>query len=206
MPGLRRIATARAGDYGGATYPKPVAPASGLTAPYEAAPGAVKRPGAGGFGTVWSADGRVGGETAGTWIRCEIIEMDRPAAVAAQDPVGAVGDLGESGEGGHADEQVEPGRFGAGGFDEADPVAGWHRVGRERRPVAVPARDGGVQVLLGVGRWPFASGCEPAMRFGSGRRWTSAGLPTVPSPATTAASGRRGQGSNPYRCSVRAPL
>ncbi|WP_433536851.1 hypothetical protein ACQPZK_03145 [Micromonospora sp. CA-249363] len=35
MPGLNGIATARAGDYGGATYTRPAAPASGLTAPYD---------------------------------------------------------------------------------------------------------------------------------------------------------------------------
>ncbi len=37
MPGLDGIATARAGDYGGATFAKPAPPASGLTAPYDAA-------------------------------------------------------------------------------------------------------------------------------------------------------------------------
>ncbi|MFY1619110.1 hypothetical protein [Micromonospora sp. WMMD736] len=35
MPGLSGIAAARAGDYGGATYTKPSAPTSGLTAPYD---------------------------------------------------------------------------------------------------------------------------------------------------------------------------
>ena len=42
MPGLSGIATARAGDYGGATYTRPAAPTSGLTAPYDAAEGAIK--------------------------------------------------------------------------------------------------------------------------------------------------------------------
>ncbi|MFI5927028.1 hypothetical protein ACIA3K_13705 [Micromonospora sp. NPDC051543] len=37
MPGLSGIAAARAGDYGGATYSKPAAPTSGLTAPYDSA-------------------------------------------------------------------------------------------------------------------------------------------------------------------------
>lgn len=35
MPGLSGIAAARAGDYGGATYTRPAAPSSGLTAPYD---------------------------------------------------------------------------------------------------------------------------------------------------------------------------
>ncbi|MET8525465.1 hypothetical protein [Micromonospora sp. NPDC005172] len=35
MPGLSGIAAARAGDYGGATYTKPAAPTSGLSAPYD---------------------------------------------------------------------------------------------------------------------------------------------------------------------------
>ncbi|MCA2216435.1 hypothetical protein [Jidongwangia harbinensis] len=42
MPGLGGIATARAGDYGGATYTKPAAPTSGLTAPYDAAADAIR--------------------------------------------------------------------------------------------------------------------------------------------------------------------
>jgi hypothetical protein len=42
MPGLSGIATARAGDYGGATYTKPAAPTSGLTAPYDAGKDAIK--------------------------------------------------------------------------------------------------------------------------------------------------------------------
>ncbi|WP_422738072.1 hypothetical protein ACN263_01680 [Micromonospora sp. WMMD729] len=37
MPGLSGIAAARAGDYGGATYTRPAAPTSGLTAPYDSA-------------------------------------------------------------------------------------------------------------------------------------------------------------------------
>ncbi|QLQ39087.1 hypothetical protein [Micromonospora robiginosa] len=41
MPGLSGVATARAGDYGGATYTRPAAPTTGLTAPYDAVEGAV---------------------------------------------------------------------------------------------------------------------------------------------------------------------
>ncbi|MFJ6154370.1 hypothetical protein ACWD6L_02930 [Micromonospora profundi] len=42
LPGLSGIATARAGDYGGATYTKPAAPLSGLTAPYDQGEGTIK--------------------------------------------------------------------------------------------------------------------------------------------------------------------
>ncbi|MET8368989.1 hypothetical protein ABZU42_04570, partial [Micromonospora profundi] len=42
MPGLSGIATARAGDYGGATYTKPAAPTSGLTRPYDQGEGTIK--------------------------------------------------------------------------------------------------------------------------------------------------------------------
>ncbi|GAB3066888.1 hypothetical protein [Micromonospora schwarzwaldensis] len=42
MPGLSGIATARAGDYGGATYTRPAAPTSGLTAPYDAVEGTIR--------------------------------------------------------------------------------------------------------------------------------------------------------------------
>ncbi|MFB9239940.1 hypothetical protein ACFFWC_31185 [Plantactinospora siamensis] len=42
MPGLIGIATAREGDYGGATYTKPALPASGLTAPYDATEGVIR--------------------------------------------------------------------------------------------------------------------------------------------------------------------
>ncbi|WP_238432779.1 hypothetical protein [Micromonospora tarensis] len=42
LPGLSGIATARAGDFGGATYTRPAAPTSGLTAPYDAAEGAIR--------------------------------------------------------------------------------------------------------------------------------------------------------------------
>ncbi|MGV9211037.1 hypothetical protein ACTFTM_04145 [Micromonospora sp. RB23] len=42
MPGLSGIAAARAGDYGGATYTKPAAPTSGLTAPYDSAEDGIK--------------------------------------------------------------------------------------------------------------------------------------------------------------------
>ncbi|MFG1674077.1 hypothetical protein [Micromonospora sp. NPDC049282] len=41
MPGLSGIATARAGDYGGATYTRPAAPTTGLTAPYDAVEGTI---------------------------------------------------------------------------------------------------------------------------------------------------------------------
>ncbi|MET8266481.1 hypothetical protein ABZU92_21120 [Micromonospora arida] len=40
--GLGGIATARAGDYGGATYTKAAMPTTGLTAPYEAAEGGIR--------------------------------------------------------------------------------------------------------------------------------------------------------------------
>ncbi|MFD4206370.1 hypothetical protein ACFWRG_10330 [Micromonospora tulbaghiae] len=87
MPGLSGIATARAGDYGGATYTRPPLPTSGLTAPFDSVKGAIRdgfhifvtpstssnqspEPGAtkcysggrgvgGGFCNVWSADGRI---------------------------------------------------------------------------------------------------------------------------------------------------
>ncbi|MEV6802564.1 hypothetical protein AB0M91_30085 [Micromonospora rifamycinica] len=42
MPGLSGIAAARAGDHGGATYTRPAAPTSGLTAPYDAVEGGIK--------------------------------------------------------------------------------------------------------------------------------------------------------------------
>ncbi|PTA48251.1 hypothetical protein [Micromonospora sp. RP3T] len=42
MPGLIGIATARAGDYGGATYARPAPPTSGLTAPYDAVEGGIR--------------------------------------------------------------------------------------------------------------------------------------------------------------------
>ncbi|MEU7840080.1 hypothetical protein AB0B39_03830 [Micromonospora sp. NPDC049114] len=42
MPGLSGIAAARAGDYGGATYTKPAAPTTGLSAPYDTVEGAIK--------------------------------------------------------------------------------------------------------------------------------------------------------------------
>ena len=42
MPGLIGIATARAGDSGGATYIRPAAPTSGLTAPYDAVEGGIR--------------------------------------------------------------------------------------------------------------------------------------------------------------------
>ncbi|MEV6710192.1 hypothetical protein [Micromonospora wenchangensis] len=42
MPGLSGIAAARAGDYGGATYTRPAAPTSGLTAPYDQAENGIK--------------------------------------------------------------------------------------------------------------------------------------------------------------------
>ncbi|MBY8871668.1 hypothetical protein K7640_07420 [Micromonospora sp. PLK6-60] len=42
MPGLSGIATARAGDYGGATYTRPGLPTSGLTAPYDAVEGTIR--------------------------------------------------------------------------------------------------------------------------------------------------------------------
>ncbi|MDG4803263.1 hypothetical protein [Micromonospora sp. WMMD980] len=41
MPGLSGIATARAGDYGGATYTRPAVPSTGLTAPYDAVEGTI---------------------------------------------------------------------------------------------------------------------------------------------------------------------
>ncbi|MEV0006088.1 hypothetical protein AB0H28_27920 [Micromonospora sp. NPDC050980] len=41
MPGLIGIATARAGDYGGATYTRSSLPTSGLTAPYDATRGVI---------------------------------------------------------------------------------------------------------------------------------------------------------------------
>lgn len=89
MPGLSGIATARAGDYGGATYTRPAMPTSGLTLPYDAVEGTIKdgfhifvtpstssnqspEPGVtkcypgsdrraqgGGFCNIWSADGAV---------------------------------------------------------------------------------------------------------------------------------------------------
>ncbi|MET8365171.1 hypothetical protein ABZU53_16570 [Micromonospora sp. NPDC005194] len=42
LPGLSGIAAARAGDYGGATYTRPAAPTTGLTAPYDMVEGAIK--------------------------------------------------------------------------------------------------------------------------------------------------------------------
>lgn len=81
MPGLDGVASARAGDYGGATFTKPALPTTGLTAPYDAAEDAITdgfhifvspsgnsnqaaEPGrskcyASGFCNVWSADGKV---------------------------------------------------------------------------------------------------------------------------------------------------
>ena len=81
MPGLSGIATAREGNYGGATFVKPAAPTKGLTAPYDAVEESIKdgfhifvNPGTssnqepepgrakcydGGFCNVWSADGKV---------------------------------------------------------------------------------------------------------------------------------------------------
>ncbi|WP_229406562.1 hypothetical protein [Micromonospora sp. NBRC 110038] len=88
MPGLDGVASARAGDYGGATYTRPAMPTSGLTAPYDQGEGAIKDgfhifvtpntssnqspepgttkcyrttdgPARGGFCNVWSADGSV---------------------------------------------------------------------------------------------------------------------------------------------------
>jgi hypothetical protein len=81
MPGLSGISTAREGNYGGATFVKPAAPATGLTAPYDAVEEGIKdgfhifvnpstssnqqpEPGRarcydGGFCNVWSADGKV---------------------------------------------------------------------------------------------------------------------------------------------------
>jgi hypothetical protein len=81
MPGLSGIATAREGNYGGATFVKPAAPTTGLTAPDDAVEENIKdgvhifvnpstssnqkpEPGeakcyAGGFCNVWSADGTV---------------------------------------------------------------------------------------------------------------------------------------------------
>ncbi|MEU8368041.1 hypothetical protein [Micromonospora tulbaghiae] len=86
MPGLSGIATARAGDYGGATYTRPPLRTSGLTAPFDSVEGGIRdgfhifvtpstssnqspEPGAtrcypgaarrGGFCNVWSADGSV---------------------------------------------------------------------------------------------------------------------------------------------------
>lgn len=90
MPGLDGIATARAGDYGGATYTRPAAPTSGLTAPYDAAENAIKdgfhifvtpstssnqspEPGRttcykAGFCNVWSADGAVSLQVSATGL------------------------------------------------------------------------------------------------------------------------------------------
>ncbi|KAB1110908.1 hypothetical protein [Micromonospora aurantiaca] len=86
MPGLSGIATARAGDYGGATYTRPPLRTSGLTAPFDSVEGGIRdgfhifvtpstssnqspEPGAtkcypgaargGGFCNIWSADGTV---------------------------------------------------------------------------------------------------------------------------------------------------
>jgi hypothetical protein len=81
MPGLSGIASAREGNYGGATFVRPAAPTRGLTAPYDAVEENIKdgfhifvnpatssnqqpKPGktkcyASGFCTVWSADGKV---------------------------------------------------------------------------------------------------------------------------------------------------
>jgi hypothetical protein len=81
MPGLSGIATAREGNYGGATFVKPAAPTTGLTAPYDAVEENIKdgfhifvnpstssnqqpEPGEAkcydsGFCNVWSADGKV---------------------------------------------------------------------------------------------------------------------------------------------------
>ncbi|AYF28205.1 hypothetical protein AB0B11_07165 [Micromonospora tulbaghiae] len=86
LPGLSGIATARAGDYGGATYTRPPLRTSGLTAPFDSVEGGIRdgfhifvtpstssnqspEPGAtrcypgaarrGGFCNVWSADGSV---------------------------------------------------------------------------------------------------------------------------------------------------
>ncbi|WFE38225.1 hypothetical protein [Micromonospora sp. WMMD998] len=41
MPGLVGVATAREGDYGGATYTRPALPTAGLTAPYDATEGVI---------------------------------------------------------------------------------------------------------------------------------------------------------------------
>lgn len=81
MPGLSGISTAREGNYGGATFVKPAAPTTGLTAPYDAVEESIKdgfhifvnpstssnqqpEPGQAkcydsGFCNVWSADGKV---------------------------------------------------------------------------------------------------------------------------------------------------
>ncbi|MEU8072435.1 MULTISPECIES: hypothetical protein [unclassified Micromonospora] len=86
MPGLSGIATARGGDYGGATYTRPALPTTGLTAPFDSGEGTIRdgfhifvtpsrnsnqspEPGAarcypgparrGGFCNIWSADGTV---------------------------------------------------------------------------------------------------------------------------------------------------
>lgn len=109
MPGLSGIATARAGDYGGATYTRPAAPTTGLTAPYDAVEGAITdgfhifvtpstssnqapEPGTtrcydGGFCNVWNADGTVALQVSASGLgnklpRAELEKVARGITVA----------------------------------------------------------------------------------------------------------------------------
>lgn len=82
MPGLIGIATAREGNYGGATYTRPALPTRGLTAPYDAIKGVI----ADGFHIFLTPSTSANQSPEPGATRC--YEVDRPRVRAAGLPIG----------------------------------------------------------------------------------------------------------------------